>query len=310
MSEAIKRKIKSIVPEILERIILDKSIWFRVVSVEFKENLLPIHDGKTTIVVKIHTNNRASVAGHFGGLQRNGLLGLNSQFVAGFLDATIFAQTKTHYDFILDIHQIGKQSQQNIIQFKKLRDALADNTIQESSLLVKTMRKYHLEYIELRGGDVIGPDISTLSIMDAALKIVKPKKILDLFSGTGATAMVALLNSDAHVTCVDNLSSKHVMRTLAKFGKRAQIINADIFNMKFQEKYDFVFADPLEHASFDVAQQLSPKISKITKNFVLTHGLTVEKYWHKMVRRELQKSFDKVVSIGHSGIEASLCTNN
>jgi len=309
MSEAIKRKIKSIIPEVLGRIILDKSIWFRVASVEFKENLLPIHEEKTTIVVKIHTNNRASVAGHFGGLQRNGLLGLNSQFVAGFLDATIFAQTKIHYDFILDIHQIGKQTQHNIIQFKKLDDAIADNTVDESSILVKTMRKFHLEYIELRGGDVIGPDISTLSIMHAALKIVKPKKILDLFSGTGATAMVALLNSDAHVTCIDNLSSKHVRQTLAAFEKRTQIINANIFGMKFTKKYDFVFADPLEHASFDVAQKLAPKISKITKNFVLTHGLTVEKYWHKMVRNELRKSFNKVVPIARSGIEASLCMN-
>lgn len=310
MSEIIKQKIKLVVPKVLERIILDKSIWYRVASVDFKKNLLPIHDGKTTIVIKIHTNNRPSVSGHFGGLQQNGLLGLNSQFVAGFLDATIFAHTKTHYDFILDIHQIGKQSKQNIIQFKRLKDALVDQTVLESSILVKTMKKYHLEYVELRGGDVIGPDISTLSIMHAALKIIKPKKILDLFSGTGATAMVALLNSDARITCVDNLSSKHVMQTLAGFEKRARIINADIFNMKFREKFDFVFADPLEHASFDVAQQLSPKISKITKNFVLTHGLSVERYWHKMVRTELRKNFDKVIPIGRSGIEASLCINN
>jgi len=309
MLSEIKHEIKSAVLEVLGRIILDKSIWFRVVSVEFKKNLLPIHEGKTTIVIKINTNNRASVAGHFGGLQRNGLLGLNSQFVAGFLDATIFAQTKTHYDFILDIHQIGNPTKQNIIQFKKLEDAISDKTVDESSVLVKTMKKYHLKYIELRGGDVIGPDISTLSIMYSALKIVNPNTVLDLFSGTGATAMVALMNSDASVTCIDNLSSKHVTKTLADFPKRIKISSQDIFNMKFKGKYDLVFADPLEHASFDVAQKLTPSISKITKNFVLTHGLTVEKYWHSMVRKELRKSFTKVIPIGRSGIEASLCVN-
>jgi hypothetical protein len=58
-----------------------------------------------------------------------------------------------------------------------------------------------------------------------------------------------------------------------------------------------------------VAVNLAPKVAKITKRFVLTHGLTVEKYWHKMVRKELRKSFDKIIPIGHSGIEASLCLN-
>lgn len=309
MANTIRQIIKTEVPEILKRIILDKSIWFRIDSIEFTKNLLPIHDGKITITIKISTNNRASIAGHFGGLQQNGLLGLNSQYVTGFLDATIFAKTGIHYDFILDIHQIGKQSRQNILQFKKLDDAIRDHTVSESSTLVKTMRKYHLRYLELRGGDVIGPDISTLLIMHSALKIVKPKKLLDLFSGTGATAMVAMLNSDASVTCIDNLSSKYVKKTLAGYEKRVRIMNADIFNMKFKEKYDLVFADPLEHASFDTAVNLAPKIAKITKSFVLTHGLTVERYWHKMVRKELKKSFDKIIPLGRSGIEASLCVN-
>ncbi|MEM2160696.1 MAG: hypothetical protein QXN55_07070 [Candidatus Nitrosotenuis sp.] len=309
LTNTIQQIIRVEVPKVLKRIILDKSIWFKVDSVEFTKNLLPIHDGKITIAIKISTNNRASVAGHFGGLQRNGLLGLNSQYVTGFLDATVFAKTGIHYDFILDIHQVGKQSKQNILQFKKLDDAIHDNTISESSILVKTMKKYNLRYLELRGGDVIGPDISTLLIMHSVLKIVKPKKLLDLFSGTGATVMVAMLNSDASVTCVDNLSSKYVKKTLAGYEDRVRIISADIFNMQFQEKYDLVFADPLEHASFDVAVNLAPKVAKITKRFVLTHGLTVEKYWHKMVRKELRKSFDKIIPIGHSGIEASLCLN-
>ena len=171
------------------------------------------------------------------------------------------------------------------------------------------MKKYRLGYLELRGGDVIGPDISTLSIMDAAVKRTAPKKILDLFSGTGATAMVALLNSGAKITCIDNLSDKYVKKTLAGFENRVRIRNDDIFNMKFKEKYDLVFADPLEHMSYYAAANLASKISKITKNFVLTHGLSVEKYWHKLVRAELKKSFVKVVPMGRSGIEASLCMN-
>lgn len=305
----LRQKIRTTLPEVLDRIILDKSIWFRVGSIEFHKNLLPIHEGKTTIVIKLSTNNRAAVAGHFGGLQQNGLLGLNSQYVSGFLDAIVFTQTKVHYDFILDIHQVGKQTGQNIIQFKKLEDAIKDKTVLESSILVKTMKKYHLRYLELRGGDVIGPDISTLLIMHSALNKVKPKKVLDLFSGTGATAMVALLNSDAKITCIDNLSNKYVKKTLKGFEDRIHIINADIFKLKFKERFDLVFADPLEHMSFDVAVKMAPKISKITKRFVLTHGLTVEKYWHKMVRKELKKSFDKVLPIRHSGIEASLCLN-
>lgn len=309
MSDTISKKIKLVLPDVLRRIILDKSIWFRVDSVEFKKNLLPLHEGKITIAIKISTNNRASVAGHFGGLQQNGLLGLNSQYVAGYLDATIFAKTKTHYDFILDIHQIGKQSAQTILQFKRLEDALADKTVLESSILVKTMRKYNLGYLELRGGDVIGPDISTLLIMHAAITKTRPKTILDLFSGTGATAMVALMNSDAKITCIDNLSDKYVKKTLEGFEDRVRITNQDIFNMKFNGRYDLVFADPLEHTSLDTAIKLAPKISKITNRFVLTHGLSVETYWHKMVRAELRKSFRKVVSIGRSGIEASLCMN-
>ncbi|MBI5698569.1 MAG: hypothetical protein HZC29_08870 [Thaumarchaeota archaeon] len=305
----IRREIRDVLPKVLRRIILDKSIWFRVGSIEFRKNLLPLHEGKTTIAIKLSTNNRASVAGHFGGLQKNGLLGLNSQYVSGYLDATIFAKTKLHYDFILDIHQIGKQPEQNILQFKKLEDAIADKTVLENSILVRTMKKYNLRYLELRGGDVIGPDISTLSIMNASLKNTKPKKILDLFSGTGATAMVALLNSNADITCIDNLSDKYVKKSLEGFEKRIRIINADIFNMKFKERYDLVFADPLEHTSFDVAAKLASKISKITNRFVLTHGLSVEKYWHKMVRKELKKSFDNLVPIGRSGIEATLCLN-
>jgi len=218
-------------------------------------------------------------------------------------------KTKFHYDFILDIHQVGKQLGQDIIQFKKLEDAIKDKTVLESSILVKTMKKYNLGYLELRGGDVIGPDISTLLIMDSALKKVKPKKILDLFSGIGATAMVALLSSDAKITCIDNLSDKYVKKTLEGFEDRVQIINADIFNLEFKERYDLVFADPLEHMPFDVAVNLAPKISKISKRFVLTHGLTVEKYWHKMVRKELRKSFDKILPIRRSGVEASFCMN-
>jgi 16S rRNA G966 N2-methylase RsmD len=229
--------------------------------------------------------------------------------VSGFLDAIIFVKTKSHYDFILDIHQVGKQSGQDIIQFKKLEDAIKDKTVLESSILVKTMKKYHLRYLELRGGDVIGPDISTLLIMHSALKKIKPKKILDLFSGTGATAMVALLNSDAKITCIDNLSNKYVKKTLEGFEERIQIVNADIFNLEFKERYDLVFADPLEHMPFDVAIKMAPKISKISKRFVLTHGLTAEKYWHKMIRKELKKSFDKVLPIRRSGVEASLCLN-
>ena len=310
MQKKIQQMIKLAIPTILERIILDKSIWFHVDSIEFQKNLLPIHEGRTTIVVRLSTNNRPSVAGHFGGLLENGLLGLNSQYVCGYLDALVFQKTKTHYDFILDIHQVGKQSKQNILQFKKLEDAIMDKTVNTSSILVKTMKKHALRYLELRGGDVIGPDISTLSIMNEALRYVKPKKILDLFSGTGATAMVALLNSDAKITCIDNLSDQYVKKTLAGFENRVKIVNADIFNMKFKERYDFVFADPLEHTSLMTATKLAPKISKITNAFALTHGLTVERYWHKMIRKELQKSFDKIIPIGRFGIEASLCLNN
>lgn len=309
MQNKIRQTIKLAIPTILGRIILDKSIWIHVDSIEFHKNLLPIHEGKTTIVIKLSTNNRPSTAGHFGGLLENGLLGLNSQYVCGYLDALIFQKTKTHYDFILDIHQVGKQSKQNILQFKKLDDAIADKTVDSSSTLVKTMKKHALRYLELRGGDVIGPDVSTLSIMNTALQYVKPKKVLDLFSGTGATAMVVLLNSDAKITCIDNLSTQYVKKTLAGFENRIRILNTDIFNMKFKEKYDFVFADPLEHTSLMTATKLAPKISKITNAFALTHGLTVERYWHKMVRKELRKSFDKIIPIGRFGIEASLCLN-
>ena len=309
LKNKVRQTIKLAVPAILERIILDKSIWVRVDSIEFHKNLLPVHEGKTTIVIKLSTNNRPATAGHFGGLLENGLLGLNSQYVCGYLDALIFQKTKIHYDFILDIHQVGKPLKQNILQFKKLEDAIMDKTVVNSLVLVKTMKKYTLKYLELRGGDVIGPDVSTLSIMDAALQHVRPKKILDLFSGTGATAMVALLNSDAKITCIDNLSDQYVKKTLVGFENRVRIRNTDIFNMKFNEKYDFVFADPLEHTSLMTAKLLAPKISRITNAFALTHGLTVERYWHKLVRKELKKSFDKIIPIGRFGIEASLCLN-
>jgi 16S rRNA G966 N2-methylase RsmD len=111
----------------------------------------------------------------------------------------------------------------------------------------------------------------------------KPKTCLDVFSGTGSLANVAVANGVRHVDCVESNS------LLPQYlnGRVSLRDGADAWTFRPQRSYDLVVLDPFYDWALRAARELLPHLMRRTKWFVFNVGYSYDRYWTDLVRKEI-----------------------
>jgi hypothetical protein len=96
--------VRSILFEALQELIPNKNITASLFGIDFQSRENHLTGRNTTVVtLRLRTNNRPVVVGTFGGLSVNGLYGLGTEYVRGYLRS---ATSKNYPDleFNVDVH--------------------------------------------------------------------------------------------------------------------------------------------------------------------------------------------------------------
>jgi len=281
MLEQIKREVK----ELISSMILDPDFRFRIdeIKVIMKKDK-PNLSTYPIICIKISTNNRPLLLGQFMYFPIDGIRGFYDgemeMYLAGYLKGT-FKMKRAPEIHIEALPMENVKTYDYTYKYLSLEEALKNKILPEDCPLVRKMKEYKLKYVLLEGSIIAGPDFDLIAAVENFVKKHKPKKIIDLFCGTGSLAKVALLNGVNTVTCVD-INTSAAKRNLRNFKEKTIIVEEDAFTyVPSDTYYDLVIADPFLDLSYKVAKKLCPKYRKLCSTFMLTIGFTEHLYWRK-----------------------------
>jgi len=166
-------------------------------------------------------------------------------------------------------------------------------------LNLKVLMRYKDEYF-------FGPPPDLAEILDVLTRAFKIKTVLDLFSGSGALAKVALINGVEKAVCVD-LITKAIKINLSEFKNRTKIIEGDIFEMEFDDFYDIAILDPEEEMLIDVCETVLPKLK--ADLIIMWYGSHGDTRTEKKVETLCRKLFDQTHIIEIHGSKDICCSS-
>lgn len=141
---------------------------------------------------------------------------------------------------------------------------------------------------DLKGKNIKSPKLKTthpmgsrerLALMNIIGPEIKDSIILDCYAGTGAIGIEALSRGVKHVTFIekDPKAVAVLKENLKALGlsEKSRVIKTDADKIDFDDKFDFVIADPPYDKKFSV-QTLNDLGHLSKKRFILSHPSTFD----------------------------------
>ena len=293
----IEEQVRSLLPQVLARLVADPSLRYRIDSVETIQKRTKGGDRKHPVTcVVVSTNNRPLLLGQFMYFPRGGIRGFHNDYVEGYLAGFLKAKlglSKSH-EIHLEVFPFTRGKRLDYTyRYGSLREACRLGLISSKSPLAVIMRRYGLNRVLIEGSVIAGPDLSLMRSVEELVSSNRVKSMLELFAGTGSLTKIAIMNGAAKCECVD-FSTQACRENLAGL-KQVRILETNVFAYRPKRRvYDLVVADPFLDFAYDVAKRLSNKYTYIAKKFMLTVGYVEDLYWREIVTRELRKWFPEV----------------
>jgi hypothetical protein len=310
----LEREIKNQIGKIIDYLVKDPRFLYQVDSITtiYKKSKSGDREYPVTCI-QVSTNNRPLLLGQFMYFPINGIRGFHNDWIEGYLKGYLEAKIGLGEDHEIHFEVFPMKHEKKFhytYNYLTLNEAQKRNLITPGSPLARKMKKYHLDKVLVEGGIVAGPDLGLLRVVERFVRSHNVEHMIDLFSGTGSLAKVALANGAQSCTCID-IQTEACQANLKEFSGKVHIVNADAFLYKPEEKvYDLVVADPFIDFSFKVAKCLSKIYRRKAKVFMLTIGFIEDLYWQSLVSEELKKWFPKVRLLNHGRLIQAICQSD
>jgi predicted RNA methylase len=180
--------------------------------------------------------------------------------------------------FVLDVSSNGAVSLAH--RLVSLDEAIALGVLDRGSSLHRAMLKYDLATVLLAGTEVSGPNLAMIRALERLFRHRLPGPCLDLFSGTGALAQVAVSLGCPRVDAVDLQQREQTLGAPS----RIRAVEADVWTFRPESRYDLVIMDPYFDMSVRAAEELLPKLRDSCERFLLDAGPSFETQWLRRVR--------------------------
>lgn len=264
------------------------------------------------IWIKIITNNRPAVIGNYSGMPINGLYGLFTSEMEGYLEGFFDAKneySKVKYIFTIDVFEEFESSIkfQDLIEVIPIKNALKNKLIRKGTDIYEEICKYNLKYIVIIGASITSPVPGTLRAVSNFISENPPKTVLDLFSGVGTISKAILTNIKCNIKCVDLYLTSWAMKNLFDFKPFVNFTQTDVYSYTPEHKFDLIIADPFDYMALDFAEHAQKNLSIYCNTLIMTHGFSYNKYWCKKIINELKKGFSKVETIVSNNVNLAIC---
>jgi hypothetical protein len=310
LNEQFCRTVRDYIEDEIRGLILDTSFRFKVERVDLIQRKMK--SGARYIPLfnaRIRTNNRPLLLGQFLYFPVNGYRGFHNNWIEAHVHGLLKGRFHIQEPFAINVDVYPtRMTTTAVLSDMRLDSIVEKGILDKRSPLVVKMRKYGLNDLLVAGSQITGPDIDSMEMLERLLKQLKVRRMLDLFSGTGALSKVALVNGVEEVTTVDS-SCSVARRTLRGFERRVRFIESDIFSMKgdLRGTYDLIVADPFIDYSLRFAEELAPLSARVSDNLQMTMGFVENTYWTSRVAKSLRRSYDSVSMNNQGRLVFAVC---
>jgi hypothetical protein len=298
---AIKAHLREALAEGLGFIVADPRTAWEVVSVtarstrsaDYGQPLLDVR-------LKVVTNDRTGLLGQRVFLPENGLAGFHKHYLLGYLDGSLrerFGRAVAGTVAVtIDVHQRRKP---RAGAYLPVEDAVAAGILSLGSALGEYVCRHELRYLLLSGGLVSGPCLPMLQAVEATVAANEARTVLDLFSGTGALARVALQRAE-RVVCVD-LQAAAIRETVADYLDRVQIVQADARDYVPSESFDLALLDPYYEEALEVLPPVLTQLRGHCARVLINVGPAAEAYWATRVTAAIRRYVSRLQRVSPAG---------
>jgi len=171
--------------------------------------------------------------------------------------------------------------------------AVAAGLLSQDSRLAQAMKRYSLNTLILAGCEISGPVYGMLKTVEKVCRHTRVRRCLDLFSGTGSLAKVALENGAKFVDCVDTDMSL-IRVTLRAHAEKYRAREADVFGFVPDGSYDLAILDPFYDYALRTAEEVLPRIRCAARLAIFNLGLRIDGYWVSLVKERVRRVCPKV----------------
>ncbi|HEX2037343.1 MAG TPA: RsmD family RNA methyltransferase [Chloroflexota bacterium] len=281
-----------------------------------------------SVRLKVLTNDRAALLGQQLFLPRNGLAGFAKQYCLGYLDGALChrfgLEVASAVAITLDVHQVRQGHSAasrraprapesaaghpepegtSLPVYLPLEEAIAGGLVHPDSPLGRFMRRYDLRHLLTFGGSISGPSLPMLLAVEQLTASREVQTVLDLFSGSGSLARVALERAGL-VVCVDT-EVRALQQTLAPYlhDPRLRVVQADARDYLPTEHFDLAMLDPFYEEALDVLPPVLRHLAPACSRLLVNLGPADETYWvsqvTRLVRRHVARA-ERLPSPGHA----------
>lgn len=285
-------EVKTTLRNTIQELILDPAFEFKIENIDIEKKYPEAKNDYSKIVtIYISTNNRPLLLGQFLEFPINGLRGFHPNYFYGLLEGrltTKYENEAEDYCFHINVEEKEGCTSSRPYKFLGIDDALNHDIVDRESPLHQFMREYELEYILIAGGAVSSPVVGMMDIVETTCREHNPKTVLDLFSGSGSLAKIALKNGANYVKCIDQ-NTEVIDSTIKDCNAEYEIIETDIFNFSLGKIYDLVLVDPFYAQSLDVSKEIIPQLLEKAKIVIFNISKRKDPVWANKVERELNE---------------------
>lgn len=194
------------------------------------------------------------------------------------------------------------------LQLLSLREVEEKNLLSRYSPIYLLAKQLKLKYLIKEGNNFTGPAVGLAILIDKITQNLPIQNMLDLCSGTGALAKIALLNGVKEVTCVD-LDLRAAKENLKEVGSKVEFIELNIFSFKPTKSYDLIVLDAPLTLMERLLKEFIPHLKRVSNLFVMWHGSSEEENLNRWVRERLRRNFPKLMEVACFGEEMSCCSS-
>jgi len=297
LNQEIRKKIYGELEAVIHDIILDPAFNFKIKDTRIIQTISYLNEKKiNTLMITIETNNRSLLLGQFVNFRLGGMRGFHVDYLTAKIESLLESEM-SDYDVELEIHfEVLPDKNQKALNYVykniDFQTGIRLGLLSENSKFGKEMKKYRLNWLLLAGNEISGPNYGMIKAVEEITKKHHIARCLDLFSGTGSLAKVALDNGTLFVDCVDT-STNVIHSTLEEYKGKYEVHDVDAHFFKPMNRYDLAILDPFYDHTLEVVQLMLPKYRGMVKYAILNIGLTVQRYWLSLAQNEIKKACPK-----------------
>jgi 16S rRNA G966 N2-methylase RsmD len=265
------------------------------------------------ITIRISTSDRPLLLGQYSGLPLGGLRGYNCSYLYGWiygeLEARYGAAVVERCRLALDVHPQGT-GESRPYRYIGVDDAIAEGVIRRDGDLYKALRKHSIAYVLMAGPVLSGPSLGMMTAIQSIVEGYRVATVLDLFSGSGALAKVALDAGAERVISVDSSLDDHVhAANVGALSASAEAVRADAHSYQPAEPIDLVICDPFYEFAEAAIEAVAPRARASGSLLIINLGPREGTYWTARLRHNLEQQQMRVATREIAGEVVGVCEN-